>query len=134
MSSCTGSSVRKQGHLGMRGRGMGGLMQQRTSAREVHARKLPSKTALVTGGQPWQRSFRNLWGQKGPNSPGSLRSPLGFAPAELLGGTGHSPSPPSHLHVLLCCDLGEHRQFLLINVSASAVPPIPFLVLSTFRS
>lgn len=27
---------------------------------------------------------------------------------------------PSHLHVLLHCISGEHRQFLLINVSAAA--------------
>lgn len=31
---------------------------------------------------------------------------------------------PSHLHVLLHCDSGEHRQFLLINVSAAAKPTI----------
>lgn len=35
---------------------------------------------------------------------------------------------PSHLHVLPCCDSGE--QFPLINVSASAVPPVPFSVLT----
>lgn len=67
---------------------MGGLMQQRTSAREVHATRLPNKIALVTG-KPWQRSVRIPWEQMGTNSHGSLSSP----PAELLGGARHSPSP-----------------------------------------
>lgn len=89
MSSCRGSSARKRGHLDMRGHEMGGLMQQRTSAREVHATRLPNKTALVIGGKLWQRSGRSLWEQMRPNSPGSLSSP----PAELLGGARCPPSP-----------------------------------------
>lgn len=120
---------------------MGGLMLQRTSAREAHARKLPSKTASVTGGKPWQRSVRNLWGYIGLNSPGRLSSPLDFAPVELLVEqdvplllTDEEGLLSSHLHVLPRCDSGEHRQFLLIKILASAMPPIPFSVFGTFRS
>lgn len=120
---------------------MGGLMQQRTSAREVCARKLPSKTALVTGGKPWQRNVRNLWGQMGPNSPKALAALWVLLQ---LSSSVEQDVPPlladkkglllPHLPVLPCCDSGEHRQFLLINAPASALPPIPFSAFGTFRS
>lgn len=138
-SSCTGSSAREQGHLGVRGRGTHGLMQQSTGAKQVHARNLPSKTALVTVRKPWQRSARNLWGQMGTKSPRSLSSVLGFAPEQFFDGAGCSCCPHwwgravSFSSVCSAMLWLRWTQFLLINVTASAMPPIPFPVFDTFR-
>lgn len=120
---------------------MGGLTQQRTSAREVHVKKFLSKPALVTGGKPWQRSVTNLWGQMGQTLLEALVAL--WALAQLSSSEELDVVPllvdkegllPSHLHVLPRCDSGEHRQFLLINVLTPAVPPVPFSGFGMFRS
>lgn len=98
---------------------------------------LPSKVALVTGRDIWQRSVRNPWGQMRTNPPGSLSSPMGFAPAESSSVEQDIPPLLTDEELLashLCCDSGEHRQFLLTSVSASAVLPVPFSGFGTVGS
>lgn len=104
----------------------------------MRARDLPSKTALVTVRKTWQEvseASGDRWEQTLPEALAAFwallqNSSLREQDVPVL--TDEEGLLPSHLHVLTCCDSGEHRQFILIKVSAPAMPPFhsQFLTLS----
>lgn len=125
-SSCRGSSAREQGHPGVRGHGMGarGSVPRRCMLGITPAKQLWSLSE--TSGDRWEQALPEalaaFWALLQNSSLREQDVPALLADEEGL--------LPSHLHVLWL----RWTQFLLINISASAMPPVPLAVFDTFRS